>query len=131
MSNLINTKTLKINGKEFKLKFNFRTMMVFEKNTNKKFLAFINSLASNKKEDVNILDKVSAEDLAILFYAFLVGGGNEITKDDAIDMLDLNVFNEFMLMVPQLVAGETKTEKVGTNASDKKAAKDGERSPLK
>lgn len=130
MSNLINTKTIKINDKEYKLKFNFRTMMVFEKNTNKKFLSFINSLASDKK-DVNVLDKVSAEDLAILFYAFLVGGGNEITKDDAIDMLDLNVFNEFMLMVPQLVAGETKTEKVGTNASDKKAAKDGERSPLK
>lgn len=130
MSNLINTKTIKINDKEYKLKFNFRTMMVFEKNTNKKFLSFINSLASDKK-DVNVLDKVSAEDLAILFYAFLIGGGNEITKDDAIDMLDLNVFNEFMLMVPQLVAGETKTEKVGTNASDKKAAKDGERSPLK
>lgn len=127
MSNLINTKTLKINGKEFKLKFNFRTMMVFEKNTNKKFLAFINSLASNKKEDVNILDKVSAEDLAMLFYAFLVGGGNEITKEEAVDMLDLNVFNQFMLLVPQLVAGETKTEE---NTSEKKAAKGGD-SPLK
>lgn len=127
MSNLINTKTLKINGKEFKLKFNFRTMMVFEKNTNKKFLAFINSLASNKKEDVNILDKVSAEDLAMLFYAFLVGGGNEITKEEAIDMLDLNVFNQFMLLVPQLVAGETKTEE---NTSQKKAVKGGD-SPLK
>jgi hypothetical protein len=127
MSNLINTKTLKINGKEFKLKFNFRTMMVFEKNTNKKFLSFINSLASNKKEDANILDKVSAEDLAILFYAFLVGGGNEITKDEAIDMLDLNVFNQFMLLVPQLVAGETKTEE---NTSEKKAVKGGD-SPLK
>lgn len=127
MSNLINTKTLKINGKEFKLKFNFRTMMVFEKNTNKKFLAFINSLASNKKEDVNILDKVSAEDLAMLFYAFLVGGGNEITKEEAVDMLDLNVFNQFMLLVPQLVAGETKTEE---NTSEKKAVKGGD-SPLK
>lgn len=127
MSNLINTKTLKINGKEFKLKFNFRTMMVFEKNTNKKFLAFINSLASNEKEDVNILDKVSAEDLAILFYAFLVGGGNEITKEEAVDMLDLNVFNQFMLLVPQLVAGETKTEE---NTSEKKAVKGGD-SPLK
>lgn len=127
MSNLINTKTLKINGKEFKLKFNFRTMMVFEKNTNKKFLAFINSLASNEKEDVNILDKVSAEDLAMLFYAFLVGGGNEITKEEAVDMLDLNVFNQFMLLVPQLVAGETKTEE---NTSEKKAVKGGD-SPLK
>ena len=127
MSNLINTKTLKINGKEFKLKFNFRTMMVFEKNTNKKFLAFINSLASNEKEDVNILDKVSAEDLAMLFYAFLVGGGNEITKEEAINMLDLNVFNQFMLLVPQLVAGETKTEE---NISEKKAVKGGD-SPLK
>lgn len=127
MSNLINTKTLKINGKEFKLKFNFRTMMVFEKNTNKKFLAFINSLASNEKEDVNILDKVSAEDLAMLFYAFLVGGGNEITKEEAVDMLDLNVFNQFMLSVPQLVAGETKTEE---NTSEKKAVKGGD-SPLK
>lgn len=127
MSNLINTKTLKINGKEFKLKFNFRTMMVFEKNTNKKFLAFINSLASNEKEDVNILDKVSAEDLAMLFYAFLVGGGNEITKEEAVDMLDLNVFNQFMLLVPQLVAGETKAEE---NTSEKKAVKGGD-SPLK
>jgi hypothetical protein len=127
MSNLINTKTLKINGKEFKLKFNFRTMMVFEKNTNKKFLAFINSLASNEKEDVNILDKVSAEDLAMLFYAFLIGGGNEITKEEAVDMLDLNVFNQFMLLVPQLVAGETKTEE---NTSEKKAVKGGD-SPLK
>ena len=127
MSNLINTKTLKINGKEFKLKFNFRTMMVFEKNTNKKFLAFINSLASNEKEDVNILDKVSAEDLAMLFYAFLVGGGNEITKEEAVNMLDLNVFNQFMLLVPQLVAGETKTEE---NTSEKKAVKGGD-SPLK
>jgi len=127
MSNLINTKTLKINGKEFKLKFNFRTMMVFEKNTNKKFLAFINSLASNKKEDVNILEKVSAEDLAMLFYAFLVGGGNEITKEEAVDMLDLNVFNQFMLLVPQLVAGETKAEE---NTAEKKAVKGGD-SPLK
>ena len=127
MSNLINTKTLKINGKEFKLKFNFRTMMVFEKNTNKKFLAFINSLASNEKEDVNILDKVSAEDLAMLFYAFLVGGGNEITKEEAVDMLDLNVFNQFMLLVPQLVAGETKAEE---NTTEKKAVKGGD-SPLK
>lgn len=127
MSNLINTKTLKINGKEFKLKFNFRTMMVFEKNTNKKFLAFINSLASNKKEDVNILEKVSAEDLAMLFYAFLVGGGNEITKEEAVDMLDLNVFNQFMLLVPQLVAGETEAEE---NTAEKKAVKGGD-SPLK
>lgn len=127
MSNLINTKTLKINDKEFKLKFNFRTMMVFEKNTNKKFLAFINSLASNKKEDVNILEKISAEDLAMLFYAFLVGGGNEITKEEAVNMLDLNVFNQFMLLVPQLVAGETKTEE---NTSEKKVVK-GASSPLK
>ncbi len=126
MSNLINTKTLKINGKEFKLKFNFKTMMVFEKNTNKKFLAFINSLASNEKEDVNILDKVSAEDLAMLFYAFLVGGGNEITKDEAVDMLDLNVFNQFMLLVPQLVAGETKVDK----NTERKEVKGGN-SPLK
>lgn len=126
MSNLINTKTLKINDREFKLKFNFRTMMVFEKNTNKKFLAFINSLASNKKEDVNILDKVSAEDLAMLFYAFLVGGGNEITKEEAVDMLDLNVFNQFMLLVPQLVAGETKVDK----NTEKKEVKGGN-SPLK
>lgn len=108
MSNLIKEKVIKINDKEFKLKFNFRVMMVFEKESNKKFFSFIDSLASDSKKDTNILDKVSAEDLANLFYAFLVGGGNNISKEEAIDLLDLNVFNEFMLLVPQLVAGETK-----------------------
>lgn len=108
MSNLIKEKVIKINDKEFKLKFNFRVMMVFEKESNKKFFSFIDSLASDSKKDTNILDKVSAEDLANLFYAFLVGGGNNISKEEAVDLLDLNVFNEFMLLVPQLVAGETK-----------------------
>lgn len=107
MSNLIKEKVIKINDKEFKLKFNFRVMMVFEKESNKKFFSFIDSLASDSKKDTNILDRVSAEDLANLFYAFLVGGGNNISKEEAIDLLDLNVFNEFMLLVPQLVAGET------------------------
>lgn len=108
MSNLIKEKVIKINDKEFKLKFNFRVMMVFEKESNKKFFSFIDSLASDSKKDTNILDRVSAEDLANLFYAFLVGGGNNISKEEAVDLLDLNVFNEFMLLVPQLVAGETK-----------------------
>lgn len=124
MSNLIKVKTIKINDKEFKLKFNFRTMMTFEKNANKKFFAFIDSLVSKDKKDTNPLDKVSAEDLAILFYAFLVGGGNNVSLDEAIDMLDLNSFNEFMLLVPQLVAGETKEVK------EDKAVNGGER-PLK
>lgn len=108
MSNLIKEKVIKINDKEFKLKFNFRVMMVFEKESNKKFFSFIDSLASDSKKDTNVLDRVSAEDLANLFYAFLVGGGNNISKEEAVDLLDLNVFNEFMLLVPQLVAGETK-----------------------
>lgn len=107
MSNLIKEKVIKINDKEFKLKFNFRVMMVFEKESNKKFFSFIDSLASDSKKDTNILDRVSAEDLANLFYAFLIGGGNNISKEEAVDLLDLNVFNEFMLLVPQLVAGET------------------------
>lgn len=124
MSNLIKVKTIKINDKEFKLKFNFRTMMTFEKNANKKFFAFIDSLVSKDKKDTNPLDKVSAEDLAILFYAFLVGGGNNVSLDEAIDMLDLNSFNEFMLLVPQLVAGETKEVK------EDKVVNGGER-PLK
>lgn len=124
MSNLIKVKTIKINDKEFKLKFNFRTMMTFEKNANKKFFAFIDSLVSKDKKDTNPLDKVSAEDLAILFYAFLVGGGNKVSLDEAIDMLDLNSFNEFMLLVPQLVAGETKEVK------EDKVVNGGER-PLK
>ena len=124
MSNLIKEKVIKINDKEFKLKFNFRVMMVFEKESNKKFFSFIDSLASDSKKDTNILDRVSAEDLANLFYAFLVGGGNNISKEEAIDLLDLNVFNEFMLLVPQLVAGETKEVSKG---NDKQK---GEKRPL-
>lgn len=124
MSNLIKEKVIKINDKEFKLKFNFRVMMVFEKESNKKFFSFIDSLASDSKKDTNILDKVSAEDLANLFYAFLVGGGNNISKEEAVDLLDLNVFNEFMLLVPQLVAGETKEVSKG---NDKQK---GEKRPL-
>lgn len=124
MSNLIKEKVIKINDKEFKLKFNFRVMMVFEKESNKKFFSFIDSLASDSKKDVNILDRVSAEDLANLFYAFLVGGGNNISKKEAVDLLDLDVFNEFMLLVPQLVAGETKE----VSKTDKEVK--GEKHPL-
>lgn len=124
MSNLIKEKVIKINDKEFKLKFNFRVMMVFEKESNKKFFSFIDSLASDSKKDINILDRVSAEDLANLFYAFLAGGGNNVSKEEAIDLLDLNVFNEFMLLVPQLVAGETKEVSKG---NDKQK---GEKRPL-
>lgn len=124
MSNLIKEKVIKINDKEFKLKFNFRVMMVFEKESNKKFFSFIDSLASDSKKDTNILDRVSAEDLANLFYAFLIGGGNNISKEEAVDLLDLNVFNEFMLLVPQLVAGETKEVSKG---NDKQK---GEKRPL-
>lgn len=107
MSSLINEKTIKINEKEFKLKFNFKTMMIFEKKSNKKFFSFIDSLVA-KDEKINPLEKVSAEDLAILFYSFLVGGGNTIEFEEAIDLLNLDVFNEFMLLIPQLIAGETK-----------------------
>ena len=124
MSNLIKEKVIKINDKEFKLKFNFRVMMVFEKESYKKFFSFIDSLASDSKKDTNILNRVSAEDLANLFYAFLVGGGNNISKEEAVDLLDLNVFNEFMLLVPHLVAGETKEVSKG---NDKQK---GEKRPL-
>lgn len=105
MSAMVKEKVINIGGVDYKIKFNFKTMMHFEQKTKKNFFNFIKSLTP-KDENDNPLERTSIEELSILIQSFLLGGGQELPLDKVADMLDLSSFNTFMLAIPELVAAD-------------------------
>lgn len=109
MSQLVKEKMISLGGKEFKIRYNFKTMMNFEKKCNVKFFTFLKSLIPKDKDD-NPIERTSIEELTILVHSFLLGGGNTVTLDEVSEMLDLEGFNSFLLAIPEMVKSKNTGE---------------------
>jgi len=75
MSELVKTKTIKLD-KERTLKFNFKTIMLFEKETGKNFF--------------KMNGEFSGTDTLVLLWACLKSAGEDITLDQTADIIDLS-----------------------------------------
>lgn len=102
MSELVSGGKITINGKDYPLKYNFRAMLNFQRLAKQNFFAFMNELAKleGKLDD---FEKIDIEKLAILFQSFIIGGGQNITLDEATDLLDFDIMIEFLKLVPALM----------------------------
>lgn len=113
MSALVPTHSIKINGVVYPLKFNFKTMLNFEREAKMKFFAFVNSLNPKKDETTGKLIPVEldVEKIVIMFQSFIVGAGKSITVDEAAELLDLEVMEAFMKLVPEMLVKGTPDKK--------------------
>jgi len=75
MSELVKTKTIVLD-KERTLKFNFKTIMLFEKETGKNFF--------------KMNGEFSGTDTLVLLWACLKSAGEDITLDQTADIIDLS-----------------------------------------
>jgi hypothetical protein len=107
MSELVKETKLNLSGNEYTLKFNFKTILNFEKVTGKNFF--------------KLGGEFSATDLITLLWAMLISGGNTITIDKTAEIVDLSNIGEINRAINELV-------KVGMPASKETAG--GENLPL-
>jgi len=88
MSELVKTKTIVLD-KERTLKFNFKTIMLFEKETGKNFF--------------KMNGEFSGTDTLVLLWACLKSSGEEITLDQTADIIDLSNISTIGAAITDLI----------------------------
>ena len=118
MSDLVKTKTVNLD-KARKLRFNFKTIMLFEKETGQNFFAMEKGL--------------SATDILTLLWACLTSAGEEITKEELADMVDFGNIGGISKAIEELTAAampEMKKKENNCEGSGTSGNKREGRSPL-
>jgi hypothetical protein len=105
MSELAKTRTVSLD-KLRTLKFNFRTIMLFEKETGKNFF--------------KMNGEFSGTDTLTLLWACLKSAGEDITKEDTADIVDLANIGEISKAINELVSESLPEKKRVERSSEAK-----------
>jgi hypothetical protein len=89
MSQFVVDKKINLNGVDYTLKFNFKTILNFEKATGKNFF--------------RLGGEFSGTDLITLLWAMLVAGGHTIDVDQTAEIVDFSNIGEINTAINELV----------------------------
>lgn len=89
MSELVKETKLNLNGKEYALKFNFKTILTFEKASGKNFF--------------KLGGDFSGTDLITLLWAMLISGGHTIDVEKTAELVDFSNIGEINTAISELI----------------------------